>query len=91
VVLTNPPFHRGRFHDASIAERFIAEASRSLQPSGALYVVCNRFLRYEPTLERLVGPVREVVGDRRFKVLLAHRSVASPPRPRIGEGPSARS
>ena len=38
-----------------------------------MYVVCNRFLRYEPTLERLVGPVREVAGDRRFKVLLAQR------------------
>jgi 16S rRNA (guanine1207-N2)-methyltransferase len=71
VVLTNPPFHRGRVHDRSLAERFVAEASRALRPGGAVYVVCNRFLRYEPTIQRLVGPVTEVAGDRRFKVLLA--------------------
>jgi 16S rRNA (guanine1207-N2)-methyltransferase len=57
--------------DTSIAERFIAEASRALRPNGGVYVVCNRFLRYEPILERLVKPVREVAGDRRYKVLLA--------------------
>ena len=73
VVLMNPPFHRGRVHDASLAERFIAESSRALRPGGAMYVVCNRFLRYEPILQRLVGPVREVAGDPRFKVLLARR------------------
>jgi 16S rRNA (guanine1207-N2)-methyltransferase len=82
LVLMNPPFHRGRVHDASIAERFIAEASRALRPRGAIYVVCNRFLRYEPTLERLVGPTREVVGDARFKVLLARR----PANPRLQSG-----
>jgi 16S rRNA (guanine1207-N2)-methyltransferase len=71
VVLTNPPFHRGRVWDTSIAERFVVEARQALRPGGSVYVVCNRFLRYEPTLERLVGPVREVAGDRRFKVLLA--------------------
>jgi 16S rRNA (guanine1207-N2)-methyltransferase len=73
VVLINPPFHRGRVHDASIAKRFIREASGALRPGGAIYVVCNRFLRYEPTLERLVGPVREITGDRQFKALLARR------------------
>lgn len=71
LVLVNPPFHRGRLHDTSIAERFIREASRALRPGGAVYVVCNRFLRYEPALERLVGPLREIAGDRQFKVLLA--------------------
>ena len=74
LVLMNPPFHRGRVHDASIAERFIAESSRALRAGGAIYLVCTRFLRYEPILERLFGPVREVAGDRRFKVLMARRS-----------------
>jgi 16S rRNA (guanine1207-N2)-methyltransferase len=71
VVLINPPFHRGRAHDSSIADRFVAAAAGALRPGGAVYLVCNRFLRHEPTLARLVGPVREVAGDRRFKVLLA--------------------
>jgi 16S rRNA (guanine1207-N2)-methyltransferase len=82
LVLVNPPFHRGRAHDSSIADRFVAAAAGALRPGGAVYLVCNRFLRYEPTLERLVGPVREVAGDTRFKVLLALRSAATPPLPR---------
>jgi 16S rRNA (guanine1207-N2)-methyltransferase len=73
LVLMNPPFHRGRVHDTSIAERFVAEAGAALRRGGSMYVVCNRFLRYEPVLERLVGPVREAAGDRQFKVLLATR------------------
>jgi len=86
LVLMNPPFHRGRVHDTSIAERFVAEASRALRPGGAVYVVCNRFLRYEPTLERLIGPAREVAGDRQFKVLHARRSNLAPPPPRTPWG-----
>jgi 16S rRNA (guanine1207-N2)-methyltransferase len=77
LVVMNPPFHRGRAHDVALGERFIAEAGRVLLPGGIVYVVCNRFLRYEPTLERHVGGarggVREVAGDRQYKVLLARR------------------
>jgi 16S rRNA (guanine1207-N2)-methyltransferase len=76
VVLMNPPFHRGRTHDTALAERFIDESSRALRPGGVIYVVCNRFLRYEPILQRLVGPAREVAGDRRFKVLLARHGTS---------------
>jgi 16S rRNA (guanine1207-N2)-methyltransferase len=76
VVVMNPPFHRGRTQDASLAERFIAEASRALRAGGRSYVVCNRFLRYEPILERLVGSVQEIAGDSRYKVLMARRRAA---------------
>jgi 16S rRNA G1207 methylase RsmC len=71
LILMNPPFHRGRAHAPALAERFMTEASRALLPGGTIFMVCNRFLRYEPILERLVGPVREVAGDRQFKVLVA--------------------
>jgi 16S rRNA G1207 methylase RsmC len=74
IVVMNPPFHRGRRQDRSLAERFIAEASGALRPGGVVYLVCNRFLLYERTLEQAVGPVREVAGDRQFKVLFARRS-----------------
>jgi 16S rRNA (guanine1207-N2)-methyltransferase len=72
LVLMNPPFHRGRAQAVALGERFIQEASQMLRPGGTMYVVCNRFLRYEPTLG-LLGPVREVAGDRQYKVLLARR------------------
>jgi 16S rRNA (guanine1207-N2)-methyltransferase len=83
LVVMNPPFHRGRTHDASLAERFITEAARALVPGGSIYVVCNRFLRYEPILERLAGSVREVAGDRQFKVLLSRRSHRPDSQPTI--------
>jgi 16S rRNA (guanine1207-N2)-methyltransferase len=73
VTLMNPPFHRGRVQDRSLAERFITEAGAALRPGGSIYVVCNRFLAYEPTLERAIGRVREIAGDRQFKVLTATR------------------
>jgi 16S rRNA (guanine1207-N2)-methyltransferase len=73
LILINPPFHRGRTQEIALGERFIAAASLVLLPSGTIYVVCNRFLRYEPTLERLVGRVREVAGDRHYKVLMARK------------------
>jgi 16S rRNA (guanine1207-N2)-methyltransferase len=79
LILMNPPFHRGRAHDPALAERFMTEASRALLPGGTISMVCNRFLRYEPILERLVGPVREAAGDRQFKVLVARlRRVPQP-------------
>lgn len=73
LILTNPPFHQGRTHDVGIAHRFIKEASAALRPGGQLYVVCNRFLRYEPIMQQQLGAATEVAGDRQYKVLLGQR------------------
>jgi 16S rRNA G1207 methylase RsmC len=73
LIVMNPPFHRGRTQDRGLAERFLAGASAALRPGGRLWVVCNRFLPYERTLTQLLGAVREVAGDRSYKVLLAER------------------
>jgi 16S rRNA (guanine1207-N2)-methyltransferase len=54
-----------------VARRFIAEARTVLAPGGQLYLVANRFLRYEPELEALFGNVREAAGNERYKVLAA--------------------
>jgi 16S rRNA (guanine1207-N2)-methyltransferase len=73
VVLMNPPFHQGRTQDVGIAHRFIAEAGAALRPGGRLYLVCNRFLRYESVIAQHVGPVTELAGDQRYKVVVAQR------------------
>jgi 16S rRNA (guanine1207-N2)-methyltransferase len=73
LVLINPPFHRGRAVDLSTGARFIINAAAALRPGGALCVVANRFLRYEPILGQALGAVEEVAGDRRYKVLKATR------------------
>ena len=71
LVVTNPPFHQGGIQTTAIAERFIREAAQVLRPRGRLYIVANRFLKYEPTLQAHFKEVKEVGGNTRFKVLRA--------------------
>lgn len=71
LVATNPPFHLGGIQTTATAERFIREAAQVLLPRGRLYLVANRFLKYEPVLRACFGEVTEVAGNPRFKVLRA--------------------
>jgi 16S rRNA (guanine1207-N2)-methyltransferase len=69
LVATNPPFHVGGEQTTRIAERFIHDAAHVLQPQGRLYLVANRFLKYEDVLHEHFKQVEEVAGDTRYKVL----------------------
>ena len=71
LVVTNPPFHQGGIQSTEIAERFIREAAQVLRPRGRFYLVANRFLKYEPTLQAHFKTVEEVAGNTRYKVLRA--------------------
>jgi 16S rRNA (guanine1207-N2)-methyltransferase len=71
VVATNPPFHQGGIQTREIAERFISDAAQVLVPQGKLFLVANRFLKYEPTMQDCFSFVREIYGDSRYKVLCA--------------------
>jgi 16S rRNA (guanine1207-N2)-methyltransferase len=74
LIASNPPFHVGRHQTTDIARGFIAAAAGALHEGGRLYIVANRFLPYERDLREAFGDLREVAGDRRYKVLLAVRS-----------------
>ncbi|HCI80837.1 MAG TPA: hypothetical protein DHW02_14225 [Ktedonobacter sp.] len=73
LVATNPPFHQGGIQTTSIAERFIRESAQVLRPRGRLYLVANRFLKYEPTIRDVFSNVEEVGGNNRYKVLKAEK------------------
>ena len=73
TVVMNPPFHSGRTANPALGKAFIAAAARMLAPSGQLWMVANRHLPYEATLEDLFGKVEEITGDNRFKILRAER------------------
>lgn len=73
TVIMNPPFHSGRTADPAFGRAFIAAAARMLAPSGHLWMVANRHLPYENTLESLFAKVEEITGDNRFKILRAER------------------
>jgi 16S rRNA (guanine1207-N2)-methyltransferase len=74
LIATNPPFHLGRRQTIDIAHRFITTAASALRPGGRLYLVANRFLPYERALRDAFRDLREIAGDRHYKVLLAIRS-----------------
>ncbi|GAA6209465.1 class I SAM-dependent methyltransferase [Cognatishimia sp. WU-CL00825] len=78
TVVMNPPFHTGRAAEPELGRKFIAAAAAMLAPAGHLWLVANRHLPYETTLEGLFAKVTEMAGDNRFKVLRAER----PSRPR---------
>lgn len=73
TVVMNPPFHTGRAADPDLGRAFIAAAARMLAPTGQLWMVANRHLPYEATLEAHFVKVEEVTGDNRFKILRAER------------------
>jgi len=74
TVVMNPPFHNFGKADPGIGIDFIKSAVRSLKPQGDCYIVANRHLPYEQTLNGLFQNVSEVTKDNRFKVLYASKS-----------------
>lgn len=72
-VISNPPFHTGRAGDTALGQAFISAAARLLKPSGTLWLVANRHLPYERSLEDAFGEVRELDGPRSYKIFAASR------------------
>ncbi len=74
-IVSNPPFHtQSRADRPDIGQRFIAAAAEALKPGGRLWLVANRHLPYEQTLNERFGDVR-VAGERDgFKVIAAEKA-----------------
>jgi 16S rRNA (guanine1207-N2)-methyltransferase len=79
LVVLNPPFHVGAAVHAGVAQTLFADAARVLKPGGELWAVWNSHLRYRPTLERVVGPTRQVSRDPKFTVTVSTRAGQVPP------------
>ncbi len=75
-VVSNPPFHQGRRAEPELGQAFIRAAAAMLAPKGALWLVANRHLPYEKTLEDVFRTVTVLVQTQGFKVFHA----ASPHR-----------
>jgi len=71
VVVSNPPFHQGRAGEPDLGRAFIAAAAGALRPGGRFWMVANRHLAYEATLEAHFGAVRTVAERDGFKVIEA--------------------
>lgn len=71
VVVTNPPFHKGRAGEPDLGRAFIDTAAKILKPGGQLWLVANRHLPYEERLSERFREVSEVGGTSGFKVIHA--------------------
>ena len=70
-VVTNPPFHTGRKADSSLGQAFIQAAARLLKPRGRLWLVANRHLPYERTLDEAFRDVSTIAQTSGYKITLA--------------------
>lgn len=70
-IALNPPFHSGAAVHEGIAPRMFADAARVLRAGGQLWTVWNSGLHYRPTLERLVGPTRQIARNAKFTVTVS--------------------
>jgi len=71
LIVSNPPFHRGKAIDYSVADRLIEGAPAHLRPGGSLLIVANAFLAYGKRMERVFARVETVTVTRQFHVLRA--------------------
>lgn len=70
-VVTNPPFHTGRAADPELGRAFIRSAAAMLKPKGSLWLVANRQLPYESTLEDSFRNVQTLTPNPSFKLFHA--------------------
>ncbi len=78
AIVMNPPFHQGRDADPALGRAFIAAARRALAPSGTLWMVANRHLPYERTLDETFREVEELPGPAAYKLYRATGPKAGP-------------
>ncbi len=73
AVLLNPPFHHHGGVDEELGAQLFASAHGHLRVGGELWVVGNRHLGYQKTLQSMFGHCRLVRAHPKFVVLVAQR------------------
>ena len=73
TIIMNPPFHQTRKAEPDIGKSFIIQASELLTPKGQLWMVANRQLAYETTLDKCFTSVNSITETPQFKVINALR------------------
>ncbi|MEM7295344.1 MAG: methyltransferase [Pseudomonadota bacterium] len=73
AIVMNPPFHQGRSNAPSLGQAFIRSAAQSLTRHGKLWMVANRHLPYEATLNESFAEVQSLPPPEGFKLFEASR------------------
>jgi 16S rRNA (guanine1207-N2)-methyltransferase len=72
-VVMNPPFHNAGAEDKKLGQSFIRRAAEILRPGGRCWLVANRHLPYEATLNATFKSVRLDHEESGFKIFEARR------------------
>ena len=75
AVVCNPPFHASRSADPGLGAAFIQAAQRMLASDGALWLVANRHLPYDPILAAAFRDVTEFGGTKAYRLIKAYRPI----------------
>jgi 23S rRNA (guanine1835-N2)-methyltransferase len=73
AIVLNPPFHHHGGVDEELGAQLFTSAYGQLRVGGELWVVGNRHLGYQKTLQSLFGQCRLVTAHPKFVVLVAQR------------------
>lgn len=73
AVICNPPFHTGRKADPALGRAFIQAAATLLKPTGQLFLVANRQLAYEATLDDCFARCEVTAQSSRYKIIHARK------------------
>ena len=73
LVVMNPPFHDGKAVDIELGRAFITSAAQALVPGGRLFMVANRQLPYEETLNTAFSAQTMLHENATYTVLSAVR------------------
>lgn len=69
LILSNPPFHRGKQVDFTVANEIITGAASRLTPGGSLLLVANAFLAYDKQMAGVFTRVDTIAATPQFHVL----------------------
>ncbi len=70
-IISNPPFHLGREEARALGQSFIEVAAKSIKPNARFYMVANRHLPYEASLEKHFSKFSVLAMHDGFKVFEA--------------------
>lgn len=69
LIVSNPPFHRGKQVDFTVANEIISGAANRLTPGGSLIIVANAFLAYGKQMADVFTRVDTVATTPQYHVL----------------------
>lgn len=73
IILMNPPFHEGRKDTPELGISFLKNAANALRRKGVLWMVANKHLPYEKTLEKEFFKFEKIAEKKGFKIFRAEK------------------